>query len=143
MLKGISPIISPKLLRILAEMGHGDEILLADTHYPAHTMNDNVIRADGIKIPTLLDAILPLFELDSYVEYPVTMMAPVEGDQLNPEVEKIYMKAINRYYPEIKEINRIERFKFYERSKDSFAIVQTGELAKYGNIFLQKGVTSV
>lgn len=82
MLKGISPLISPELLKILASMGHGDEIVLSDAHFPAHTMNAQVVRADGLKIPELLEAILPLFELDRYVQHPLVMMAAVEGDLL-------------------------------------------------------------
>ena len=81
MLKGISPLISPELLKVLASMGHGDEIVLADAHFPGHTMNTQVLRADGLKIPDLLAAILPLFELDQYVPHPLAMMAAVEGDQ--------------------------------------------------------------
>jgi len=86
MLKGISPIISPNLLSVLARMGHGDEIIFADAHFPGETFNNNVLRADGIKIPDLLEAVLPLFELDSYVDIPLTMMAAVEGDSLDPTV---------------------------------------------------------
>ncbi len=86
MLKGIHPAISPELLKVLAEMGHGDEIILADAHFPAHSFNDQVLRADGLKITTLLDAILPLFELDSY-DAPLIMMQAVEGDLLDPTVE--------------------------------------------------------
>ena len=88
MLKGISPLISPELLAELSRMGHGDEIILADAHFPGNTYNSKVIRADGLLIPDLLEAILPLFELDSYVEHPLVMMAAVEGDNLDPKVEE-------------------------------------------------------
>lgn len=143
MLKGISPLISPELLKILASMGHGDEIVLSDAHFPADTMNNNVIRADGLKIADLLEAILPLFELDSYVEYPLVMMAAVEGDTLDPAVEDGYMKSIKISNPQISKIDRISRFDFYDRTKSAFAVVITGETAKYGNILLKKGVTPV
>ena len=83
MLKGIHPAIGPELLKVLAEMGHGDEIILADAHFPGHSFNDQVLRTDGVKITTLLDAILPLFELDSYDD-PLIMMQAVEGDSLDP-----------------------------------------------------------
>ena len=83
MLKGIHPAIGPELLKVLAEMGHGDEIILADAHFPGHSFNDQVLRADGVKITTLLDGILPLFELDSYDD-PLIMMQAVEGDSLDP-----------------------------------------------------------
>ena len=87
MLKGISPLISPELLETMARMGHGDEIIFADAHFPGETFNPNVIRADGLRIPALLAAILPLFELDSYVPHPIAMMAAVTGDTLDPSVE--------------------------------------------------------
>ena len=141
MLKGISPLISPELLQVLARMGHGDEIILADAHFPGESFNSRVIRADGLRIPALLEAILPLFELDSYVPYPLVMMAAVEGDTLDPKVEAAYLKSIRISNPDISSINRIERYDFYERTENAFAVVMTGEIAKYGNILLKKGVT--
>lgn len=141
MLKGISPLISPDLLAVLARMGHGDEIVLADAHFPADTYNTRVLRADGVRIPDLLEAILPLFELDYYVNFPLVMMAAVDGDDLDPDVEKSYRQSIEKVNGMIPGIQRIERFAFYERTKDAFAVVATGELAKYGNILLRKGVT--
>ena len=141
MLKGISPLISPELLEVMARMGHGDEIVLADAHFPGESYNDRVIRADGLRIPDLLGAILPLFELDSYVLHPLVMMAPVEGDTLDPKVEKEYVERIKETNPKIGPIDRIDRFEFYERTKSAFAVVMTGETAKYGNIILKKGVT--
>ncbi len=141
MLKGISPIISPEFLSALCKMGHGDEIILADAHFPAYSCNANVLRADGIKIPDLLAAILPLFELDQYTDHPLIMMDAVEGDMLDPNVELRYLKSIHLSNPNAPSIDRIERFAFYERSKKAFAVVVTGETAKYGNIILKKGVT--
>jgi len=141
MLKGISPLISPQLLETLARMGHGDEIVLADAHFPGETMNPRVVRADGLRIPDLLDAILPLFELDAYVDDPLVMMAAVEGDTLDPSVEAAYRAAIDRHAAGAPEIARIERFAFYDRARGAFAVVMTGETAKYGNIILKKGVT--
>lgn len=141
MLKGISPLISPELLSVLARMGHGDEIVLADAHFPGESFNGRVLRADGLKIADLLAAILPLFELDSYVDHPLVMMAAVEGDSLDPEVEKSYVNSIQQSNPNAASIERIDRFAFYERTKTAFAVVMTGETAKYGNILLKKGVT--
>ncbi len=141
MLKGISPIISPDLLSILARMGHGDEIIFADAHFPGETFNSNVLRADGIKISDLLEAVLPLFELDSYVDAPLIMMAAVEGDELDPLVESSYLERIKLTNPQVSAIARIDRFAFYERAKNAFTVVMTGETAKYGNIILKKGVT--
>ena len=141
MLKGISPLLSPECLAKLSAMGHGDEIILADAHFPGDSINKTVIRADGLRIAALLDAILPLFELDSYSDTPLVMMAPVEGDSLDPDVEKSYQIAIQKHSPLITQISRIYRFDFYERAKTASAVVMTGETAKYGNILLKKGVT--
>ncbi len=141
MLKGISPLLSPELLAILCRMGHGDEIVLADAHFPAYSFNSQVIRADGLRIPDLLAAILPLFELDSYVPNPLFMMAAVKGDEPDPAVEMSYLDQIRRFYPQISTTERLERFEFYERAKSAFAVLVTGETAKYGNIILKKGVT--
>lgn len=143
MLKGISPLISPELLKVLASMGHGDEIVLSDAHFPAETFNPHVLRADGLRVPQLLRAILPLFELDSYVSEPLVMMAPVEGDTLDPTVEASYMEAVHETNPQIQAFGHEERFDFYERTRRAYAVVVTGETAKYGNIILKKGVTPV
>jgi len=138
MLKGISPLISPNLLATLAAMGHGDEIVLADAHFPGESLGAPCIRADGLRIPALLDGILPLFPLDTY-ETPLVMMAPVEGDSLDPSVEAAYRQVIEKRHSE-PEIARIDRFEFYDRAMEAFAIVITGETAKYGNIILKKGL---
>ena len=143
MLIGISPLISPDLLAVLHRMGHGDEIVLADAHFPGETYGQRVLRADGLKIPDLLDAILPLFVLDSYVECPLIMMSAVSGDQLDTTVEASYRQAIDKHWPDTPPIQRIDRFDFYERAKQAFAVLMTGETAKYGNIILKKGVTPI
>ena len=143
MLKGISPVISPDLLYTLHVMGHGDEIVLADAHFPTESLNDNILRADGVKIQDLLMGILPLFEIDTYVNDPVVMMNAVNADTLDSTVEEAYLILIKQYYPKAPAITRIDRFAFYERARNAFAIVITGELAKYGNIILKKGVTPV
>ena len=136
MLKGIAPAVSPELLKVLSEMGHGDEIVLADAHFPGHSVNGRVLRADGVGIKTLLEGIVPLFELDQYAP-PLAMMAPVPGDQLDPRVEAGYRQALGAAWP----IERVERFAFYQRARAAYAVVLTGEQAKYGNIILKKGVT--
>ena len=140
MLKGIHPAIGPELLKVLAEMGHGDEIILADAHFPGHSFNDQVLRTDGVKITTLLDGILPLFELDSYDD-PLIMMQAVEGDSLDPYVESSYRAEIDKHAPNAPEVIRIGRFEFYDRAEKAAVVVMTGETAKYGNIILKKGVT--
>ncbi len=142
MLRGISPLISPDLLATLARMGHGDEIILADAHFPGDTMNARVIRADGLRIPDLLSAIMPLFVPDQYSAHPLAMMAAVPGDKLDAAVEESYLAAIRDTWPDIAPVERVERFAFYERAHAAFAVVMTGETAKYGNIALRKGVTT-
>lgn len=141
MLKGISPLVSPDLLKVMAEMGHGDEIVFSDAHFPAHYFGKNcnyVLRADGLKADQLLAAIIPLFELDCYAT-PVVMMEAVKGDTLDPKVEEAYRAAL-KYDGTIEQM---ERYAFYERAKKAYAIVLTGETRKYGNIILKKGVTPV
>ena len=140
MLKGISPHLSPDLLKTLAEMGHGDEIILADAHFPGHTYCTRVLRADGVRISTLLDAILPVFELDSYAP-PLVMMQVVQGDTLDTQVETDYLQAIHRHAPHATAPERIDRFAFYDRARKVYAVLMTGETRKYGNILLKKGVT--
>ncbi|MCA9956513.1 MAG: L-fucose mutarotase [Ardenticatenaceae bacterium] len=140
MLKGISPLLSPELLAELYRMGHGDEIVLADAHFPGDTMNDFVIRADGLKIADLLDAIMPLFVLDQYVDDPVVMMACVPGDTPDPAVEADYRAAMAKHVTAVPDTTFIDRFAFYERAKNAFVVVLTGETRKYGNIILKKGV---
>src|SRR5688572_8725043 len=143
MLIGISPVIGPELLSTLYRMGHGDEIVLADAHFPGETVGKRVLRLDGLRIPDLLDGILPLFALDTYVDSPLMMMAAVPGDSLDPQVEISYRAMVDRHWPQTPQIERIERFAFYERTRDAYVVVMTGETAKYGNIILKKGVTPI
>lgn len=140
MLKGIAECISPELLLTLHQMGHGDEIVLADAHFPGHSIGQRVLRADGHTIANLLDGVLPLFELDSY-STPLTMMDVVAGDILDTEVEADYMEVVRRHAPSAFAPVRVERFAFYEQAKHAFAVVMTGETRKYGNLILKKGVT--
>jgi L-fucose mutarotase len=142
MLKGISKLIGPDLLMALHQMGHGDEIVLADAHFPGHSLAPKVLRADGIPVAALLDAILPLFELDSYAP-PLLMMQAVEGDALDPGVEADCMRVLNKHLTHAPQPVRLERYAFYDRAKGAFAIVMTGETRKYGNLLLKKGVTPV
>ena len=140
MLVGISPLIGPELLSTLCRMGHGDEIVLADAHFPGESCSRRCRRADGLLIADLLEGMLPLFALDTYVDHPVATMAPVPGDQLDPAVESSYRQVIDRHWPDTPAIEQVERFAFYERTREAFAVVMTGDTAKYGNIILKKGV---
>jgi len=135
MLVGISPLISPDLLSTLSRMGHGDEIVLADAHFPSDSMNAHVIRADGLKIVPLLDAIMPLFALDKSFDYPLIMMAPTPEDQIDTQVEISYIKSVRKIWLDIPDIQCIHR------TRKAFAVVMTGDTATYANIILRKGVT--
>lgn len=138
MLKGVPKIISPALLKILAEMGHGDELVISDAHFPAHSISDNVVRADAVGSPELMQAILKLIELDQYVDNPVMLMQPVPGDSIDPDL----LAEIKNYLGKDSDrIEYIERFAFYDRAKKSFAVVVSGETRIYGNIIIKKGVT--
>lgn len=134
MLKGIAACIGPELLKTLCEMGHGDEIVLADAFFPAHSVNAHVIRMDGVLIRDLLAGIAPLWSFDRYAP-PIVMMAPVPGDKLDLAVETAYRTALGWQGG----IERISREDFYARAGKAFAVVQTGDTAQYGNILLKKG----
>ena len=145
MLKGIPKILSPELLKVLAEMGHSDRIVLADGNFPAESMGKNakVIRMDGHGIPEILDAILQLFPLDTYVEKPFCLMEVMPGDPVETPIWETYEQIEAKYEPRGKEaFGHIERFTFYEEAKKAYAIVATGETALYANILLQKGVVT-
>jgi L-fucose mutarotase len=143
MLIGVSPVISPELLDALFRMGHGDELVLADAFFPGDTCNSRVIRADGIRIPAMLEGILRLINLDYAVPHPVMMMQVMPGEKADPSVEASYRAVIERLWPETPAPELIERFAFYERTKKAYAVVMTGETVKYGNIILKKGVIPV
>lgn len=140
MLKNIPKILSPELVKTLMEMGHGDEIVIADGNFPSEAIGKRVLRCDGHGVPELLDAIMQLFPLDTYTEKPVMLMEVVPGDPVVPTIWDKYKEIINKYEPENCKIEMIERFAFYERAKTAFAVVATGEEAIYANIILKKGV---
>lgn len=138
MLKGIPKIISPELLKILSEMGHGDELVLADGNFPSENYGKRVVRADGHAVCDLLSAILELFPLDSYSKENFILMQVVPGDNVKPVIWEDY-KRIASADPNFR-LGQEERFAFYERAKSAYAVVATGEGALYANIILKKGV---
>lgn len=140
MLKNIPKILSPELVKILMEMGHGDEIVIADGNFPSEAIGQRVVRCDGHGVLEILDGIMQLFPLDTYTDKPVMLMEVVKGDPVVPTIWDEYKKIINKYEPENCKIEMIERFAFYERAKTAFAVVATGEEAIYANIILKKGV---
>ena len=141
MLKGINKIISPELLKTLCEMGHGDEIVIADGNFPAETFGKRVIRADGIGGAAMLDAVLSLIPLDTYSDPNMILMQLMACDEgkINPVIWKEYEKIAENHDKNVK-IGNIDRFAFYERAKTAFAVIATGEEAVYANIILKKGV---
>ncbi len=141
MLKGIPSILSPELLKILMEMGHGDTLVIGDGNFPAASIakNSQLVRLDGHGVPEILDAILQLFPLDPYVEAPVSLMEVVPGDPVETPIWDEYAKIVEKHEPGTK-IGHIERFQFYEVAKKAYAVVATGEGALYANVILQKGV---
>jgi len=142
MLKGIPPVISPELIKILMEMGHGDEIVLADGNFPAASCANRLVRCDGHGIPVLLDAVLRLFPLDYAVENPVALMAVTPGNPYKPDIWDEYVSTIKKYEKTNNGIEYMERFSFYERAKKAYAIVATGERARFANMILKKGIIS-
>ena len=142
MLKNIPSIISPELLKVMMEMGHGDEIVIGDGNFPAETMGKDaiVVRADGHSVPELLDAILSLMPLDQYVDEPVALMEVTPGDPVVPTIWDTYKEILQKHDPLHCGIKMTERFAFYERAKKAYCIVATGETAIYANILLKKGV---
>jgi L-fucose mutarotase len=139
MLKGIPAILTPDLLKILMEMGHGDEIVLADGNFPAASIAKRLVRSDGNMIPELLEAILKFFPLDPYVKLPVALMAVVPGDPYKPTIWKEY-RSICKNHEHFTDFEQVERFAFYERAKSAYAVIATSETSLYANIILKKGV---
>ena len=142
MLKGISPMLSPELLKILCEMGHSDTIVIADGNFPAETMGKNsiVLRMDGHGVPEILEAILHVFPLDQYIDEPVSLMERVPGDNADVSIWQTYEKMIEKEEPRgTSVIRKLERFRFYEEAKKAYAVIATSETSQYANVILQKG----
>lgn len=140
MLKNIPSILSPELLKILMEMGHSDEIVIADGNFPKHAHAKNVVRLDGHGIPEILDAILALMPLDTYVENPTILMAVMKNDPYVPEIWDKYREIGFKHEKDGLRELPIDRFEFYDRAKEAYATITTGETALYANIILKKGV---
>ena len=143
MLKGIPKILSPELLKVLCEMGHSDRLVIADGNFPAESMGKDaiVIRMDGHGTCEILEAILQLFPLDTYVEHPVNLMQVMPGDPVETPIWEDYREIVKKADARGESaVGQIERFAFYEQAKTAYAIIATGESALYANIMLQKGV---
>ncbi|EIM77465.1 hypothetical protein A33O_03303 [Nitratireductor aquibiodomus RA22] len=140
MLRGIDPILSPDLLRILRAMGHGDEIVIADANFPGEASARDFVRLDGISAPRVLEAVLSVMPLDSFVDDPAISMQMVDVPDGVPPVVAEFQTVIDRVADNPAQIHPLERFAFYDRARDAFAVIQTGERRFYGNVILKKGV---
>ena len=136
-------------METLYRMGHHDEIVFGDAHFPGESCNQNIIRADGLGINDLLDAILPLFVLDHVIEQPVMMMGPLPEDKANPEIASAYQKVhhgyadiVMKHYPDTAPIAQVDKYDFSDRTRKAFAVVMTGDIRIYANLILAKGVTT-
>jgi L-fucose mutarotase len=140
MLKGIPSLLAPELLKILMEMGHGDEIVIGDGNFPAAAFAQRIVRLDGHNVPDILNAILKLLPLDTFVENPIALMEVVAGDTVKPVIWEEYKKIVTESGNDSSKIEQVERFAFYERTKKAYAVVATGETALYANVILKKGI---
>lgn len=145
MLKGIPQILSPELLKVLCEMGHSDRLVISDGNFPAESMGRDaiVIRCDGHGVPEILEAILKVFPLDTYVEKPMNLMEVMPGDDVETPIWDTYKEIVSKYDERgTQAVGNIERFKFYDEAKTAYAIIATSEKALYANVMLQKGVVT-
>ena len=138
MLKGISKIVSPELIKILCEMGHGDEIVIADGNFPSASNGKRVVRADGIGGVEILKAVLSLIPLDTYADENFLLMQTTQGDP-TPTIWADYFQVANEMDDNLR-IGNLERFAFYERARNAYAVIATGESQIYANIIIKKGV---
>ena len=139
MLKGISPVVSPELLKVLCEMGHGDELVLADSNFPGASTARRLLRSDGLTITALLEGIAPLFPFETYTD-PLAMITVDAGKEFDPAVEEDFMRVIRSHDPSVPAPIRIDRFAFYERAQNAYAVLMTGETRLYGCLIIKKGV---
>ena len=141
MLKKIPKIIPPELMKDMMEMGHADILILADANFPGTAHAKRIVRADGLQIPELLEAVLPFFPLDGFVPEPVKLMRNLPEEPV-PEVWETYRRLLKKYDDAqvFQDFELIDRIPFYQYSEKAYVIVQTGDTARYANIILQKGV---
>ncbi len=140
MLKRVPKILSPDLLKILMEMGHGDEIVIADGNFPAASIAQRLVRLDGHPSSPILEAVMELFPLDTFVNHPVALMSVVPGDNYKPDIWPAYEEVIRKHEAHFKGFEFMERYAFYERAKKAYAVIATGENARYANLILKKGL---
>lgn len=142
MLKGIPARMSPELMYVLMKMGHGDELVLADGNFPADSVAQRIVRADGLSVPDVLEAILQFFPLDSYADAAAFVMQAVPGDPPNPPIWSQFQQLLDTAEGSNVELRQVERFAFYEQARQAYAVVATSETALYANLILKKGVVT-
>lgn len=142
MLKGIPSILTPDLIKILMEMGHGDELLLADGNYPMFGQPERIVHLEGHSIPEILEAILKFMPLDTYVKQPVSYMAVLPEDPYIPVIWETYENIIKDAERRVVDIAKLEKPEFYQRGQKSYAVIKSGEQALYANVILKKGVVN-
>jgi L-fucose mutarotase len=142
-LKGIDPVLTPELLHVLASMGHGDELVLVDRNFPAVSVGRRVVRLDGCDLPRAARAILSLFPVDTFIDRPLAAMAMVDTPDVVPDVQQDVFALVEAAEGRQVGVERVERFAFYERAKQAFAVVTTTEDRPYGCVVLTKGVVFV
>lgn len=140
MLKGIDPLLSPELLLALAAMGHGDEIVLVDCHFPAVSIAQRLVRLDGVTLPGAVRAVLSLMPIDTFIDAPVAGMRMVDTPDVIPDVQAEVFAAVRASEGREVGVERVERFAFYDRARKAFAVVATGEVRPYGCVILTKGL---
>ena len=140
MLKLVHPAISPELMSVMMQMGHGDELVLADANFPADANAQRIVRADGIDLETLLPAILKFFPIDTFVPEQAMVMEPVDSKAAEPSIWATFRNDLQAAEGREVTLTKIERFAFYERTREAYAIVATGSRAFYSNLILKKGV---
>jgi L-fucose mutarotase len=144
MLKNIDPILTPELLSVLATMGHGDDLVLADANFPAasvaaETTYDSVIELPGIDSQRAARAILSVFPLDEHVPTPAWRMAVTENPDVPAPIQLLVQQEIDRAAGGSRPMAPVERFAFYEAARKAFAVVRTGETQFYGDFIFRKG----
>ncbi|MDB5388907.1 MAG: fucU [Planctomycetaceae bacterium] len=142
MLKLVSPAISPELMALMMQMGHGDEIVLADANFPADSHAQRIVRADGIDLETLLPAILKFLPIDTFVPEQALVMQPVDQSAPEPQIWAMFRQELRAAEGREVKLTSVERFAFYDRAREAYAIVSTGSRAFYSNIILKKGVVA-
>ena len=141
MLKNVPKILSPELLKTLCEMGHGDEIVIADGNFPSETFGKRVIRADGLGGTEILEAVMSVIPLDTYADpnFILMQLTPSDVGKVNPVIWEDYKRVAEKKDENVRR-GMLDRFAFYERAKNAFAVIATGETAIYANVILKKGV---